>query len=72
MLNFRIFKILGDIYLFQAAVPALLAVSVLCIEKNQNRLLHNISKIRHISNNFSYDMPATLLMKKDSLVTFFF
>ena len=43
---------------FQAAVSALLAVSVLYVEKNQNRILHNIP--RFPSNSFSYDMPETL------------
>ena len=44
---------------FQAAVSALLAVSVLYIEKKSQQILHNVLKIQHISNSFFYDMPAT-------------
>ena len=51
---------------FQAAVSALLAVSVLYVEKNQNEILRNISRFITLrshqirTNSSSYDMPTTL------------
>ena len=46
---------------FQAAVSSLLALSVLYVEKNQNKILRNILKFLNSRfRQISYDMPATL------------
>ena len=47
--------------IFIAAVSALLAVSVLYVEKNQNKyhVIFENSTIRHIPNSFSYEKPGT-------------
>ena len=40
----KISKYYGILVYFQVAVSALLVVSVLYVEKNQNKILHNISR----------------------------
>ena len=58
----RIFEYYVIFIYFQAAVSALLSVSVLYVEKNQNKyyiIFENLT-IRHIPNSFSYEKPGTL------------